>query len=271
MGKFNKLFWVNTKIFDLAGVALKLKRLPYYLKNYDVIKKNGELKNYKTSDTCYILGLGPSLKDVDLKKINGDVITVNTFYRMEDDNIIPKYYCIMDDVDYISDDSTLLRDATHRYPDSIFILNGKYKQQAEKRINKKVKRYYSFSWGGYFDEKMKIDMCKVMPIMGNIICMAIYMAMFIGYKRIVLLGCDFNSFTFRKEVHCYQEEEQKKAMSLGYELFCYSFCAETHMRLAKYAKKKGIKITNATKGSLIDAYPFSEREIKAYLKDYREG
>ncbi|MCI8376136.1 MAG: hypothetical protein HFI29_11990 [Lachnospiraceae bacterium] len=265
MGKFDKLFWLDTKLFDLAGLAIQVKRLPYYILNKDVIKRNIEIKKEKTSSTCYILGLGPSLKNVDLRKIDGDVITVNSFCRIKQDIIKPKVYCIMDDIDYLSDDSTIIQDATRMYPDAFFVLNGKYKKEAQKRIQGKVKSGYLFAWGGYFKSDKPIDICKITPIMGNIVCYAIYLAMFMGYKRIILLGCDFNSFTSRKELHCYQDDSDK-TLSLSYELFCYSFCADTHYQLFNYARKHGIRIENATEGSLIDAYPSDKKQTNYYIK-----
>lgn len=171
----------------------------------------------------------------------------------------------MDDIDYLSDDSTIIQDATRMYPDAFFVLNGKYKKEAQKRIQGKVKSGYLFAWGGYFKSDKPIDICKITPIMGNIVCYAIYLAMFMGYKRIILLGCDFNSFTSRKELHCYQDDSDK-TLSLSYELFCYSFCADTHYQLFNYARKHGIRIENATEGSLIDAYPSDKKQTNYYIK-----
>lgn len=265
MGKFHKLFWLDTKIFDFGGLLLSIMRLPYFIKNRSWILKNRELRSYKKSDTCYILGLGPSLKDVDFSKLKGDIISVNSFYRMKDQSIQPDYYCIIDNIDYLSEHSTILSDASRQYPNTVFILNGKYKMQAESKINPNVSKYYCFAWGKYFNHDDKVDMCRIMPIMGNVICLTIYMAMYIGYKKIILLGCDFNSFTSRKELHCYEEKDQSKSMSLAYEMFSYSFCADTHMNLYRYAKEHDIEIINATKGSLLDAYPFDKDLDRYYI------
>lgn len=258
MGKYNQLFWVDTKFFDLASIVIKLMRLPYYLKNKKKVRDNKGILSSKTCDTCYILGLGPSLKKVNLGKLDGDIITVNSFCRLNQKSIKPNIYCIMDSIDYVSDESTIVRDATSMYPDAFFVFNGKFMHEAEKRICGNVKRAYLFSWGGYFKPESKVDICRIMPIMGNIVCYAIYLAMYMKYKKIVLLGCDFNSFTSRKDLHCYKDDSDNK-LPLSYELFCYSFCADTHYRLYEYAKRNGIEIINATDGSLLDAYPTDEQ------------
>lgn len=264
MGKFNNLFWLDTKLFDIVGIAIGIKRFPYYLLNQSSLRDNARILEVKKSDKCFILGLGPSLKNVDLNQLDGDIIAVNSFYRLNNNSIRPNIYCIMDDLDYISDNSKTLNDATSMYPDSFFVLNGKYKKNAEQRIKGSISRAYLFAWGGYINPEKKIDICKVMPIMGNIICYAIYLALYMGYKKIVLLGCDFNSFTSRKPLYCF-EDDNKKTLSLAYELFCYSFCADTHIQLYRYAKQHGVDIENATKGSLIDVYPFSDDIEKYYI------
>ena len=94
-----------------------------------------------------------------------------------------------------------------------------------------------------------------MPALGNVASAAILCAIGMGYKKIVLLGCDFNSFTTPFRSHCYSEPGERKRIRLFFELFCYSFAADTHMEIAKYAEKMGVTIVNSTKGSLIDAYP----------------
>ena len=113
-------------------------------------------------------------------------------------------------------------------------------------------------YNGYYITPKKIDITKIMPAFGNVICAAIAFAIGAGYKKIVLLGCDFNSFAFPHEIHCYDGGKDNKAarrISLDFELFCYSFDATVHLQLAKYANLLGVEIVNSTKGSLIDAYP----------------
>ena len=95
------------------------------------------------------------------------------------------------------------------------------------------------------------------PAFGNIVCCAIGFALGLGYKRIILLGCDFNSFATQKVEHCYSESKDKpKLRPLSMELFCYSFEAEMHNRLSVYADNHKIEILNGTPNSLIDSYPF---------------
>lgn len=94
-----------------------------------------------------------------------------------------------------------------------------------------------------------------MPAFGNVACTGIACALALGYKKIVLLGCDFNSFASTTRNHCYTEKSTKRLYKMSYELYCYSLVAEMHDQLAMYAEEHDVEIVNASKGSLIDAYP----------------
>ena len=268
MGKFHSLFKLNTIMMDLAGKALSLKRYPYLLSQKAFMKRNSELKNLRKSDTCYILGMGPSLKGVDLSKIDGDIFTVNGFYNFAGaKEIKPDFYCVTDTFAFTRTDDDMLANAMDMFPDATFLLNGLYQKEAAEKIGeRKNKTFFSYAWSGYFNPHKKIDFTKNLPIMGNIVCHVIMAAMYMGYKRIILLGCDFNSFASRHQSHCYEDAVKERSLALSYELFCYSFCADEHDQLAQYAKDHGIEIVNATNGSLIDAYYYDEDLIQHYLK-----
>lgn len=268
MGKYNVLFSINKKIIDIAALFIRAKRFPQELKSKNVMQRNKELGKYKKSDVCYILGLGPSLKDVDLRKINGDIIAVNSFVDYKTDIIInPNYYCILDGIDYIEQSSSVIQRATKKFKDTAFVLNGKYKKYGDEKACPGPPKYYIYEWGKNFYSNTHYNLCKIMPITGNIVCFALLLAMELGYKKIFLLGCDFNSFASRKQLHCYEEDNNERTLSLSYELFCYSFCADTHEQIAKYAKNRGIEIINATDGSLIDAYLYDTDVVKYYKKE----
>jgi hypothetical protein len=115
--------------------------------------------------------------------------------------------------------------------------------------------FYTPCCKGIFSENRKLQIDQILPAFGNVVCTAIGIAMAMKYNKIVLLGCDFNSFAQATPAHCYKDKNTLRQIPLDYELFCYSFNANIHMELAKYASKHGISIINSTKGSLIDAYP----------------
>ena len=110
-----------------------------------------------------------------------------------------------------------------------------------------------------FDGRLKINkeykIDKWQPAFQNVVGAAILTLMLMGYKNINLLGCDFNSFASTTQEHCYQDYSKARLYPLYQELFAYSFAAKDHTDLSLLAEKMGCRITNRTKGSLIDAYP----------------
>ena len=269
MGKFHTLFKLNTLAMDVAGIALSVKRFPYFLKTKKYLKQNVELKNLRKNDTCYVLGLGPSLKNVDVTKIDGDIFTVNGFFNFKDASLVkPTVYCVVDTFGYTDPNDENITKAMDMFPDSTFLLNGLYRDIALKKIGeRKNKCFFSCAWSGYFRPEKEIDFTKNLPVMGNVVCHVIMAAMYMGYKKIVLLGCDFNSFASRKQAHCYEHANDARSLRLSYELFCYSFCADEHDLLAQYAKEHGVEIVNATNGSLIDAYRYDESLVQYFMKE----
>ena len=147
--------------------------------------------------------------------------------------------------------------------DTTFVWSTSFLSINPDLVNLDCKKTFLAMYNGYYIDPKKFELTKVMPAFGNVVCAAIAFAIGAGYKKIVLLGCDFNSFAFPHEVHCYDGGKENKAVrriSLGYELFCYCFDAFVHVQLAEYARTLGVEIINSTKGSLIDAYPMNVDE-----------
>ena len=269
MSKYELVFELNKFLFNIGCFILSIIRFPSYLKSKNTRLKNCEIKNMPKTQKCYVIGLGPSLKKVDLSKLDGDSIVVNHFYKFGANlNFTPTFYCLLDDVFFTEEYASNFANAYERYPNTKFLLNGKYQAYVEKKKGILTNAYYAYMWKGYFiNTKEKLDFTKRVPMAGNVICTAIAFAMYAGYKEIILLGCDFNSFASQTDEHCYYEENAQRKLSLGFLLFCYSFVADTHIELEEYAKFNGVKITNATPGSLIDAYKRVNLDKDLFLGD----
>lgn len=258
---FRSLYNLNLQFVHIGGKFKYLLRLPQLRKTNKLLERNHELINNRLHDTIYICGLGPSLSDVDLDKIaasDADSLVVNYFVKMADKTILtPTYYLMVDAGFTRPKHRPALEKAIELYPNSRFIWNSSFPSLDPSIMNYPCDKYFMAMYDGYYIAPRKFDITKITPAFGNCICAAIAFAIGVGYKKIILLGCDFNSFAFPHEVHCYDGGKENKAarrISLDFELFCYSFDATVHLRLAEYAKQKGVEILNATRGSLIDAY-----------------
>lgn len=255
---FKALFKLNLAAINLAGYFKTIQYFFFEHYKFSVVKKNRELVERKKSEVCYICALGPSLKNVDLSKIKGDTMVVNRFYKMQEayPDFIPTYY-LMYDAAFGSEHKQELMQALESYSNkgTIFIFNSRF---AKLTLERKGFYYLSAFKGEFRGQDYRID--RVMPSFDNVVGAAIGTAMGMGYKKVVLLGCDFNSFAAPVSSHCYSEKDNQRKIELWYELFRYSIVAYGHCSLQDYAKKHKIEIVNSTKGSLIDAYPFEIEE-----------
>lgn len=258
----NDIFKLNCQIINWGGkikYVLRLHHLPKVLK---LLKNNRALLNSRKHDTIYICGSGPSLAEVDLDKLgqlHADTLVVNYFVKMASKTCLQPTYYMMADAAFLSPEhKQALVKAIETYPQTKFIFNSNFAIQDPNILRYDCQKYFLAMYNGNYNKPKEINLLKVNPAFGNVICCAIAFAMGMGYKKIVLLGCDFNSFAFQHEVHCYDggtNNMAKRRISMSTELFCYSFVAYKHLILAAYANKHKISIENSTKGSLIDAYP----------------
>ena len=266
------LYGLIYKLLDVGGAVKTTINSVMHRKFYTSLKKNIELKGKKQiASEAYVCALGPSLRKVKLEEIKGDTIVVNRFFKigLEHPTFIPTYY-IMIDVAFATEehikDFRLALD-TYLPKGTIFLLNSKLAGSPILEGYDTANIYYVSCFRGNLDISKKYGIDKPMPAFQNVVCAAIFFLIQMGYKKISLLGCDFNSFASRKRIHCYKEEKtDERFLSMAWELFCYSMMARNHEDLQVYAEKKGISIINTTKDSLIDAYPYIIDE-KLYMQE----
>ena len=114
--------------------------------------------------------------------------------------------------------------------------------------------------GRTFKSSYKIDFTKCTYYSWNIVSAAIQFAIYLGYKEIRLLGCDYSLFASRFITHMYDKDGLKIPCpyKLRDMLYKYTFTTHIHYELAKYAEKIGVKIINMTGETLLDAYEIDE-------------
>lgn len=263
MDKVELLFNLNNCIFDFSNSLLRILRIPKEISNKKIRYLNAELTQYKKNDRCYVVGLGPSLKTVDFSKLNGDIIATNRYYKFDSNvSLKPTFYCIVDKAFFIGDAREDFKEIISRYPDVCYVLNGLYAAEILKQFKTIAHSYYAFMWNGAMSSKKKIDFTHILPAANNVVSISIMLGLYCGYQEIVLLGCDFSSFASPGMVHCYEEKNGSGAVPLDFELYRYSLTAHSHNELQKYACRKGIRIVNATRSSLLDSYPFDKKIMK---------
>ncbi len=233
-----------------------------------VLKRNVSLKNLRSYDECYIIGNGPSLNDVDLSKLEGkDTFCVNFFYKCPKNHFQSKFFLVVDNgFSHNEVGRDYIRKVYNDYPEMIMLL--RYDFIYEKRIKWNLNRtFFLYSKQFQYGDVVKWDCTKNMTACINVILQCIQVAMYMGYKKIYLLGCDFNQYAQLKPGHFYGDQENDwrsiNGISMGSDARWSSMVHFHHYALQKEASKRGISIVNLTENSLIDAYP------KARFEDIR--
>jgi hypothetical protein len=246
-----------------------------------------------------VLANGPSLRkvinvlDTDDKFKDTDFIVMNLFALDSKFKVIkPKHYCLSDPMFY-QDYEPRLHDIKRTFE----ILDKEvdwemymYIAFPTKRENKlffeysKLKNPYlkfiitnRIDFSGYESLRNKYyDTGYCMPRIGNVANLAIYLAIFNGYKDINVYGVDHDFFlswavnekneVCAKEMHFYQDSDDVLLKPVidtvkGFgthkiktHLWILSVMFDSHDKLQDYALYKKAKIINMTEGSMIDSY-----------------
>lgn len=238
-------------IFKLLNVGGMMVYAKNYLKYRKVICENTKFKNIHAGKTCFILGNGPSLRDLDVDKIIGqDIFTVNAMVVSDLFNVItPKYHCITDYLVYEKYKDKVLEKVSTTSTDFFF------NRRVYAELGQYSNTHYTCNMKIPTGADLSLDIDKNASTFVNVIPYAIMIAIYMGYKRIVLLGCDFSFFASRKDAHFYEIGKfVKREETLFQDLFGSAIACREHYYLSEYSEKHGITIINATPNSLLDAY-----------------
>ena len=225
-------------------------------------KRNEELKKYKNSDVCYICGNGPSLKKVNLDELDGDTIVMNDHWRVAPNyKMKPTFYMVNDNAYAIPSFHERLQGVVDCFPEIPHLLAVNIGSAIDERFaDSKTNIYYYNPIGRTYKSSYKIDFKECTYYSWNIVSAAIQLAIYLDYKEIRLLGCDYSLFASRFMSHMYDKDGQKVPCPIRLRdmLYKYAFTTHIHYEIAKYAEKMGVKIINMTSETLLDAYEIDE-------------
>lgn len=263
MNKFGLKDTLDKQIYQCYNFLTDLNFFTQ-LETRAALKKNSLYKNKYTNQDCYILGTGPSLSSLSNSECqylaNEITFGVNSFYKSNLANIInPTFYTLMDNIYWGKWSYTfqeILTKQTKSPP--IFITDIRaYNILSELTLGEKQPIFLYAK--KYPVNSMDFNITKNIYGAMNVVSFSILSAMFMGFKNIYLLGCDFNAFCNLGYGHCYDDssEASENRENLAYYLRFYWITLEFHYLLAKLANKSGINVINCTPNSLLDAYPHS--------------
>lgn len=262
MGKFEIKKKIDDGIYRLYNLLTEFQ-FSLNKKAKKILENNKEYLNAHKNDRCFVLGTGPSLGNLTENQIqqlkNESTFALNSLYKSKIGKAIsPSYYALVDN-NYWEDvaHKKYLLDIVEQYSEKppIFITDIRAFNifNGIKNIKKTIYLYAK----KYPVESIDVELHKNTYGLMNVVSVCIASAIYMGFKEIYLLGCDYNAFCNFGRGHCYDDKDELKEVSynLAFYLKYYHITTEFHYLIAKYAKENGIRIINLTDVSLLDAYP----------------
>ena len=285
--KYTWVIAVSDKYFDEMANNLKKTGVSDFLHidtkalqilRRNVLVNNLELKGIATKERCFILCSGPSIKKQNLKLLKDeDVLSCSWCCWYDDYNIFrPKYYItpgwvygrlsekqICEFHEYLSKNIT----------SEIVILDYFDKPYVDyKNLYQNKKLYYIYQQGEWNCNKKKIyDLTKKTPGIQTASIMMVKVAMYLGYRRIYLLGTEHDFFV-KEYDHAYSENKllnQKNldmynilnkgkvninSIPMRQRLLGQFRIYDEYHSLERLAVENDITIINATEGGMLDEF-----------------
>lgn len=268
---------IARKIPILKDIFPEISSSFQYWKYRKDLLKNAKYKDMYKGERCFIIGNGPSLNKHDLAPLkNEHVFTVNGMtISKEFDFLQPEFHIMVDSTRLDEKNEIFLqnmKDLADKKNPPTGIFPVRFKRYFEKYgFDKKLKIIYVYP-RKEVRKIDKIDFTKIIPPYQNVINIALYIAIYLGFKKIYLIGCDMTGF-----VNVYDENENidfgghfyEKDNKKELEYMTTLHRQRTNEQLLKgygkvfelfrltrdYAHKNQIEIYNATKGGTLDVFP----------------
>lgn len=259
MSKFDIKDKVDRAIYSSYNLASDLL---FFLKfrAKQVLKENLLYKDKHKGERCFILGTGPSLNslsDCQVDALHREIVFgANSLYKAEVvSTVVPKYYALLDNL-YWTQWSHTFAEIMERYRTNppIFITDLRATDLA-KKANPLGRHIYVHS-KKYPVKEMSAELDTNIYGAMNVISYSILAAIYMGFKEVYLLGCDYNAFCTAGKGHAYNDKSEvnQSNYNLGFYLKFYWITTEFHYLIAKLAREKGVAVVNLTPGTLLDAY-----------------
>ncbi len=269
MDKYDNLYYrVKGKGKKLYHSILLLTKK----EDFCVLRNNSQLHNKYFGKRCFVVGNGPSLNSLDLGLIKNEyTFTVNYFMRStEYQKINNDFHIMMDPIVFEQDRLKELENINvgdHK-PICFFPI------QAMKNIKNAglegiLNIHYIYCCYQFYEKfNETIDICKPSPGFANSVLYCTMIALYLGFKEIIYIGCDMTGYEQLSivagkgvDLHAYKmsdyEKEQiiQRHSTMSNEVFFEGFMntfAEFR-KLREYTDRRGVKMFNATKGGVLNS------------------
>lgn len=239
------------------------------------LKKNKKFKNIHEGKRCFIIGNGPSVKNMDFKLLENEIVfTVNQMSRVKGfEKLKTNYHLWGDDLYFSPTDNDEMVEimknikTENSNPEVFYTYTAKpmidnYNLQTCLNIN-----YFKQGTRLYEGFNEKLDFTKVVPHCGTIIQYAIILAYYMGIKEIYLLGCECTGIlkTIEKvsessigSYYAYEPNDKDKnnySSNIIDEFYGHYTLLTDYGRYYDYLSKRNISLVNCTPGGILKNIP----------------
>lgn len=217
--------------------------------------KIAKMKNRYRGKRCFIVATGPSLTIDNLEKLhqkNEFCISVNTiFCSFQNTAWRPDQYVVVD------------VDAINKYGDDIRKMDVKEKFIADASIDFDYKSltnefyvYHSICTKYTLEQGLiSENFAKYAYNTGTVTAVCLQLAMYEGFDKIYLLGCDCSYLkTGLKHVNEPKEMQIRGYGSMEATMELLDYHINAYQKIRKYAEKNNIEIFNATRGGYLEVF-----------------
>lgn len=246
---------------------------------YKLVKPNIKYKDIHKGKRCFIIGNGPSLKKVDLASLKDEItFTVNESPRIADFPKLHTNYHVWTDENFFNADFSTpegkeLMDVMKSVntPDNhpvVFYKTSARKMIKKYHLDKELNISYIMEGFSLRDPNLDLPIDRPISRFDTCVQYMIVAAVYMGFSEIYLLGCDctmiltdiyarINAGADKME-YAYDcssttvkriKDEYKNPIDVDLMWFSHIFGA--YRLLDQYCKKRGVRLCNATQGSLL--------------------
>ena len=256
-------------------IILKGKYFEYKFRK--VLASNKQLENIHKGKRCFIIGNGPSINKVDLKRLRGEhTFVVNQFFQHADLlKIKPNYYCIIDREHFrdTKNSKSFFKDLNSKVNKDVkffFPVQNIAKIKSNNILDKHTIHYLLLR--GNFSEKLHFNtqLEKSLPSLINVMLACIIVASYMGFSEIYLLGVDHDWLkerNFDKIGRFYKKHYFNNDVGSSYEHAAYSLSELFRSYRLLKKKLKSTKIINVTQGSYLDVFEFKKLDQVLHTTD----
>jgi hypothetical protein len=242
----------------------------------EILSENAVFKGRFKGKRCFVIGNGPSLNNVDLSRLTGEITVVMNRFDLHPvlKQWQPTFYCAGDPPGaYTSESRQALKNVGEKIKPEAFFFPITMQSIIESfDIYPKEKTFYLDMRENLEDwkiNKYEIELTKKTAGVQTTAILGIIIAMYAGCNKIYLLGLDFSWLAYQKiplMAHFYEKPEANDEDNIE-NTWKYRQNIEAVLTMCRqyeilhlYAQKKGIEIINITENSFLDEFPQAKFE-----------